>query len=79
MCLLYLGCELQEDGYGWCIPKLKCQIKARKNILGDKKTTKKYPNKIGSTKMQLQIKLQKTAEITCLEEKKEQTRYHLDI
>ena len=29
--------------------------------------------------MQLQIKLQKTAEITCLEENKEQTRYHLDI
>ena len=31
----FLGCKLQEDRYDWCIPKLKCQKKVRKNIIGD--------------------------------------------
>ena len=25
VCLVYLECKLQQDSYGWCIFKLKCQ------------------------------------------------------
>ena len=27
VCVAYLGCKLQQDGYGWWIFKLKCEKK----------------------------------------------------
>ena len=43
VCVVYLECKLQMDGYVSCIFKLKNREKGRNKIFRDKKTTNKIP------------------------------------